>query len=232
MDTAIGILEWTNEHSNGSYPLTQPINPQDFIVDASFLQFDGFIPVLKSLSVRQGKATLVVLTDAGDISVVVDRPSSSFFPGTFVELRSATRYLGRLVFGQGLPALFSIYLDTTLRLNIPFVPSVVRGVPSNSGVYALAGYTGDVVVNTGESAEVRSLFFSTSGNQVTWNAGWLGNQVTQQALKTLNGVTPINNAVFIEDSDLIKVEPQSGGVSLSVIGSLSRDIVAPTVKYG
>lgn len=231
MNNTIGILEWTNEHSVSSYPLAKAFTPQDFIVDASFVQFDGFVPVLKSITIKQGKATLVIITDAGDVSVVVSRPSSYYFPGYSVELRAGGRYLGQLVFGQGLVTLFSTHLDAVLKPNIAFLPSVVRGISSRGGLYSLAGYSGDVNVFTGVTPQLRTIFFDQLGNQVTWNAGWLGNQVEQQPLKTLNGVTPIGNALFIEDSDLVKVTPQGDGVLLSVVVPLSDEVISPVTKY-
>lgn len=231
MNNTVGILEWTNEHSNSSYPLSKPFVPQDFIIDASFVQFDGFVPTLKSITIKQGKATLVVTTDAGDISIVVSRPSATYFPGYSVELRSGDRYLGQLVFGQGLVSLFTIHLDTVLKPNIPFLSSVVRGISSRGGLYAFAGYSGDVNVNTGPTPQSRSIFFDINGNEVTWNAGWLGTQTQQQPLKTLNGVRPQANAVYIEDSDLIKATPQGDGILISVVVPLTHEVVSPVTKY-
>lgn len=231
MNNTIGILEWTNEHSNSSYPLSKPFTPQDFIVDAMFVQFDGFVPVLKTITIKQGKATIVVTTDAGDVSVIVSRPSISYFPGFAVELRAAGRFLGQLVFGQGLVTLFSTHLEAVLKPNISFLPSVVRGISSRGGLYSLAGYSGDVNVYTGPTPQSRSIFFNQSGNQVTWNAGWAGNQLQQQPLKTLNGVAPRGNALFIEDSELIKATPQGDGVLVSVVVPLTNVAVSPVTRY-
>ena len=233
MNNTIGILEWTNENSNSSYPLSQPFPLQDFIVDATFVQFDGFVPVLKMITIEQGQATIVLTTDAGDVPVVVSCPPVSYFPGYAVEFRSGERYLGQLVFGQGLVTLFTMYLNTVLKPNIPFVPSVVRGVSSHSGVYAIAGYVGNVNVYTGPSPQNRTIFFGIAGNQVTWNAGWLGNQIQQVPLKTLNGVLPVEgtNALFIEDSDLIKVTPQGDGILVSVVVPLANEVVSPVTSY-
>lgn len=231
MNNTIGILEWTNEHSNSSYPLSKPFSPQDFIVDASFVQFDGFTPILKTITVKQGKATIVLTTDAGDVSAVVSRPGISYFPGYVLEFKSGNRYLGQLTFGQGLVTLFATYLDAVLKLNIPFIPSVVRGVSSRCGLYALSGYSGDVNVFTGSTPQTRSIFFDVSGNDVIWNAGWLGTQTQQQPLKTLNGVTPRANALFIEDSDLIKATPQGDGILVSVVVPLTSEVISPVTKY-
>lgn len=231
MPTRVGILEWTNEHSVTNYPLSKPLTPLDFIVDASFVQFDGFIPVLKTVTVRRTQLILVILTDAGEVQVVVNKPSSITFPGTAVVVRGGGRYLGVLTFGQGLVDIFVRYLDAVLKPNIPFVPSVVRGVNSKGGVYSLAGYSGDVEVTTGPTPKERALFFEQAGNQVTWNAGWPGTLVDRVPLKSLNKVLPIGNNVFIEDSDLIKITPTGNNLNVSVILPISTEVISPSQRF-
>lgn len=231
MANRIGILEWSNEHSVTSYPLSKAMKPLDFIVDASFVQFDGFIPVLKTVVVTRTQLILTITTDAGDVKVTINKPATSTFPGTSVSLESGNRYLGVLVFGQGLADIFTQHLDATLKVNIPFLSSVVRGINSSSGVYSIAGYSGDVDVVTGATPQERSLFFGVDGNRVTWNAGWLGTRVEKVPLKSLNSVLPIGNAVFIEDSDLVKISPSGNDLQVGVIVPLSSEVISPAKKY-
>lgn len=231
MATRIGILEWTNEHSTTNYPLSKPMSPIDFIVDASFVQFDGFVPVLKTVTVKRTQLILALQTDAGEVKVTINKPSSSTFPGGSAVVMGGGRYLGELTFGQGLVNIFVQHLDAVLKLNIPFVPSVVRGVSSKSGVYSLAGYSGDVDVVTGATPQERALFFGQAGNQVTWNAGWLGTFIDRVPLKSLNKVLPIGNNVFIEDSDLIKITPSGNNLNVAVVVPLSTEVISPAQKY-
>ncbi|RTL07814.1 hypothetical protein EKK58_01315 [Candidatus Dependentiae bacterium] len=204
----------------------------DFIVDASFIQFDGFVPVLKTVTVKRTQLVLALQTDAGEVKVTVNKPSSATFPGTGVTIQSGNRYLGTLTFGQGLVNIFTQHLDAVLKLNIPFVTSVVRGVNSKAGVFSLAGYSGDVDIVTGNTPQERALFFRQAGNQVTWNAGWLGTLVDRVPLKSLNKVLPIGNNVFIEDSDLIKITPIGNNLDVSVILPISREVISPAQRYG
>lgn len=227
MANRLGILEWTNEHSLSNYPLSKPMSPMDFIVDASFVQFDGFIPVLKSITVQRTQLILALLTDAGEVKVTVAKPASTFFPGTSVTLESGNRYLGSLTFGQGLLTIFVNHLDAVLRPNIPFHPSVVKGISSKNGVYAIGGYSGDVEFTTGATPQTRALFYGVEGNMVTWNAGWLGTHLDRTPLKSLNNVLPVNNNVFIEDSDLIKVTPVGSNLDVSVILPLTGEVISP-----
>ena len=231
MTNTYGILEWTNEHSLSGYPLTRSFAPNDFIVDASFVQFDGFVPVLKTLLVSQTKIVLTITTDAGDVAVPVSKPISSYFPGQTVAVVAGDRQLGYLVFGQGLPAIFSLHLDTLLKLNIPFSPGVVRGVSSRAGVFSITGYDQSVNIRTGDSATSRSIFFDLAGNLVTWNAGWLDSKDERTPLKTLNGMTPVNNAVFIQDSDIIKVTPQGDTVLVRVAVPVGHSVISPVTTY-
>ena len=226
MNKTYGILEWTNENSLSAYPLTKRIEPADFIVDASFLQFDGFTPVLKTVTVTSSKLTILLLTDAGEVSVSVNRPTSSYFPGYAVAVDSGDRHLGYLVFGQGLVTVFATYLDATLRLNIPFSPSVVRGVSSKAGVYSLEGFYGEVVISTGEDPAEQTIMLKDVGDtypgegyaEMEWSAGSLGKYHDQQPLLSLNGVSPLDNALFLHESEVIKISPHGNlvGISLAV----------------
>lgn len=239
MNKSYGILEWTNENSLSAYPLSRRMDPPDFIVDATFLQFDGFTPVLKSVTVTSSKLTLVLTTDAGDVSVSVNRPTSSYFPGYSVSVDTSDRHLGYLVFGQGLVTMFALHLDATLKLNIPFSPSVVRGVSSRAGVYSLEGLYGDVVISTGENPEDRTVMLTNvtddypeSGNiEVEWSAGSLGRYREEQPLLTINGVSPLDNALFLQESEVIKVSPNGNKVGISLAVPIGHTSISPATTY-
>lgn len=239
MSNEYGVLEWTNENSNSSYPLASPFILNDFIVDAVFHQFDGFIPILKTVTVAQQVATLVITTDAGDVTVEVQKPGVVYSPDYWVEIfepGTPLRSLGYLVFGQGLVQLFATYFNTTLRPGIPFLASVVRSVNSAAGVYSVQARVRSLELDTGATKVTQSIFFdvNTDTSTVTWNAGTLTPVVTTIGtvpLKTLNGVAPLNNAVFIEDSSLIKVTPQSNSVLIELAVPVTHDVISPVLKY-
>lgn len=232
MDNTYGVLEWTNENGLSGYPLVEPFVLPDFIVDASFTQFDGFIPIFKSVVVGVASLAIVLTTDVGDISAVIPKPLPSYFPGAFsVAVVAGNRQLGFLTFGQGLAAIFVDYANITLTPGISFHSSVVRGVNSSAGVYLIEGYTGDVNIFTGITKPEQSLFFDIAGNTVTWNAGSLPVASAAVPLKTLNGITPLSNAIFIEDSDIIKVTPVNDTLEISVGVPVDYGAISPATTY-
>lgn len=234
MSTNFGILEWSNEHSQSSYPLSQLFEQNDFIVDASFVQFEGFVPIFKSLSILQRVMTLVLTLDSGDVSVEIIKPSTSYFPGQYVQEIydvSGERRAGRLVFGGGLPEMFSKHISTALQVNIPFLPSVVRGISKKMGVYSIEGQYGGVNIYTGLSKITQTLFFDIVNNAVTWNAASVPVSINTNPLKTLNGVVPIANAILIDDSDIIKVTPRGDTVLISVAVPIAFNSISPATKY-
>src|SRR4051812_31232458 len=107
------------------------------------------------------------------------------------------RYLGSISFGDGFLTVMASLANTTTTFNIPFAANTVVDVPSTSGVYSIQGLAGDVTV---EGATVKHIFFGVTGNDVLWNAVGLSDPLTFQPLKTINGVSPINNSVSLADS--------------------------------
>lgn len=231
MKNSYGILEWANENSNSSYPLSSLFELRDFLVDASFVQFDGFVPTLKNIAVSQTNAVLTLILDIGEVKVTILKPDIAYSPGYSTEIRNANRHLGYLVFGQGLPRLFETHLNTTIQINTQFLPSVVCGINPNGGVYSIQGYTGDVEVYTGPTKPEQTLFFDVAGNDVTWNAGSLTAQANTPPLKTLNGVKPILNAAFIADTDILKLTTKGDSVQIDLVGSVGSEVISPTQTY-
>jgi hypothetical protein len=68
-----GILAWQNENGLQHYPLVKDTIVKDFIVDASFIQFDNFIPILHSIEVKANKILVTILFDLESVTVEIQR---------------------------------------------------------------------------------------------------------------------------------------------------------------
>ena len=56
-------LSWQNENALSSYPFSEDIDVQDFIVDAKFVQFDNFLPILNYVLVERDRLNLTMTFD-------------------------------------------------------------------------------------------------------------------------------------------------------------------------
>lgn len=216
------ILPWTNENSLQSFPLSASFLRDDFIVDANFVQFDNFSPVFVRLVVTNTNSTATILTDVGEMSIVVPASSTN---QTFTLRTSSLRFLGSITFGPGAALMCSQYADQAFEVNIPFLPTVVKSIYSGGGVYSISGLTGAVTL---AEADVT---YTVNQQAVTLNC--ITKQpgtVTINPLLSINGVPAHNNAIFIHEGDLIKLTPSTGFVTLSADTSPTQSI-QPTLKY-
>ncbi len=221
-----GIFEWENELEQSHYPLTKDIGLKAVIIDASFQQFDNFIPVLKKIAVVVDALTITIQTDAGNITVNIN---TADVQGTVKKLvASNTRYLGCLTLGTGVTDYINNNAGTVQNIAVPFVSSSVRSVPSKAGVYTLEKDYGSL-----EFLTDNNLFFDVVGQTVTWNALHTPPivQVALTPLKTINGVEPTNNAISVEDSDLLKVTQGVGKLTFSLANSVLNNTISPTQNY-
>jgi hypothetical protein len=220
MSSPLGILEWRDGHQLGGWPLAGRLDPAGFLVDASFWQLDGFVPVLSAVTVGTASLDLDLLVDEGRVSVAVAAGSE--------EVRvtgPSGRALGSLVFGPGLPEMLALWSGRRRVLNLPFQPAAVQGVPSSLGLFSLQGLSGDVRL-TGKDGVV---FFDQAGQEVTWNAGALPAEDPRKPLLSLNGIRPVGGALYLRESALLKAEPRQDKVRLSLPAALNSSVVIPTL---
>jgi hypothetical protein len=139
------VLPWQNENSLTSYPLVYPLDYDGFIVGASFIQFDYFIPVLGTIFVGSGSVEVTITFDCGEVT---QSYSETEYHAGVREIRfmdGEDRYLGCLTVGEQANFLWDNFRGQKLVKNIPFLPSVVWSIPSKDAVYALDSIYGDVV---------------------------------------------------------------------------------------
>ncbi len=229
---ASNILDWQNEHALTDYPLSAFIGYNDVVVDASFIQFDNFVPVLKTIAITDLAVTFTIEFDRETLDVVVEQ--TSFEPQAGVRIYGANnRYLGCLVLSHGVNNLFVLNAGTVQTLNIPFAATTVTSISTAGGVYSIDEQFGDLEFDTGLTDLVQEIFFAIDGNVVTWNAVGYPELPTDsiQALKTLNGAIPLHNAVNITETALVKITPQFGGLTFSLANGVLNDNIAPLAKY-
>ena len=225
--STIGILNWQNENARTGYPLVNnELVRNNLIVDAAFIQFDGFVPTLQTIQVSATTLIVTVLFDIGSVSVNLN--SSDFATGirhiSFYDNANNynKRYLGRIVFGNGVYDLWSQSVSQILTFNVQFEASIVRSIPSASGVFSIGGFFGDLEFNGNDT----SIFFNThqSPNWITFNA--VENHklpsVAPLVFKQINLVPPTNNNIYIGDNDVINITNAfDGSVLVSLVGNNS-----------
>jgi hypothetical protein len=232
MENLYGVLEWRNEHSNNAYPLSSPLFIADLLVDANFVQFEGSLPVFKSLAVTYTVATLTLTIAAVDYAITLTKPSTDTYASlTSVKIYDNTdNYLGSLSFGVGLYQLFDRFVNTVHTINIPFLPICVNYLSGSAGVYSIAGVYGAVNFNTADNG-VKHIFHHITDQQVEWNAVTVPPLEAGTALKTLNHKAPIENNIQIKDNPVLRFIPDGGGLSVKLATSLANVKILPTTDY-
>jgi hypothetical protein len=223
-------LNYQNENELSGYPLRQGLEVANVISDASFIQFDNFVPVLKTILVDADKITVSVLFDSGLIDNITFLKSNYSEILNFVRVYQVDpynptnihyRFLGTLTFGSGLPRLWSAYVGRKIVFDVPFTPETVRSIPSSGGVYTFDGCYG--AVDLGSTQEDSSIFYNSvpASRSLVFNAvaGHVVESVSSPGLKMINLVKPLNNNINIISNDVIKFNSFNAA-------SLTIDLVA------
>lgn len=221
-------LEWENQNGVSSYPflIDAPLN--NIVVDASFIQFENFIPILNYVQVSAASLTFNIIYDTGISNFTLTQ--SDYNSGlNFIRLFASTRYIGRLVFGPGVNTLWNNYVGQQINFNLPFVSTTVRGISNTCGVFSISGLYGGIEFTRTTLDE--NIFFNTASNNVTFNAV-ANNQFPTtppaQALKLLNLLAPVDNNIFLSSSDVVQISGNStGSIAVSLVGSNPLSNLAP-----
>lgn len=208
------VLAWDNENTLSPYPLTKSFGYDSLLIDANFVQFDSFIPVLKSIQLTDDSITLIINFDFVTKKLVYTI-SELVTPGATKTIKHNDRYLGTLVFGTGIGKFInSNGNQTLLTVNIPFLAHTVRSIPSKAGVFTLDDKYGNLTFLSDNY-----ISYDVTDNDVTFNAVAYPALSNEPYLKTLNSVGPTNNSVFIKNTDIIKVAGDSSTVTVSLVGT-------------
>ena len=231
-------LDWQNENSLSNYPFTEKQDIQDFIVDASFIQFDNYTPILNSVVVADDRLRISMTFDYGTDETIVFMRSAYNQGEQYRQLRIYTpdkdRYLGVLVFGEALADLWQKALGATLKFKGSFLPELSKSIPSNAAVYSFDGNYGDVTL--GRASTDSAIFYNTSLslNAITCNAVQnhaVPENSVKEGLRKINLVPPLNNNINLVSNDVVKIKAFNGA-SLTielVSGASSSSFVIPTL---
>lgn len=216
----LNVLSWQNESSLSPYPLAKSIGYDNLLIDANFVQFDAFSPVLKTLTVGSDKYIFEIVFDRVTKLVEVDKADLTGVPFD-VTIYDGTRYLGKLVLGPEALAIYDLLGSRTLKTNTKFLQFLVKSIPSNCGVYSIDSFFGDLSFLHDDH-----IWYEGSGQNITFNAVALEGLTDEPYLKTLNLVPPANNNLNITESEIIKVTGAGIGlVTISVVGTSVSNLV-------
>lgn len=210
---------WTTETSSTPYPFTTSFGYDSFITAANFIQYDDFIPVLKTIEITAADLIISIQFDVGVKKIVIDKANLAL--GYTVKVYDNTRYLGKLVFGYGYSKLLSEFpLNTIKIIDIPFLSFLVKSIPTNCGIYSFNKQFGALSLLAGDHVQL-----ATTGNDVTFNAVPERTTIAETYLKSLNLVGPKDNSVFINSNEIIKVSGQNSYVEISLVGNKAKDLL-------
>jgi hypothetical protein len=242
------VLSWQNEHALSSFPLEEPFELENFLVDAAFVQFDGFVPVLRKIVVSAESIAVTLLFDEGEVTADYLKSSNTYFLKFY---GTNDRYLGTLVFGAGLQLLWAGYVGQKLDRNIKFLAHLVRSVPLKDAVYTFDSLYGSLILDSSidstavvalPNTQTQSL---STGKTVFYNLDKPSERITFNAvknhgiystadgikpLKKINLVSPIDNNIYLASNDIIKFTSfNNKRLNISLVGESAGASIVPTL---
>ena len=233
-------LSWQNENALSNYPFEEDFEVNDFIVDASFIQFDGFNPVMTGVFVDKDYISLDIIFDTQE-KITVNLYKDSYSLGSsYRRLKiydpDTDRYFGTLTFGAGTETLWSTYVGRKITQTRKFSPSTVRSIPFNDAVYLFDGMFGDLALS--RSIEDKSIFYNTYKDNINNKCSVVFNAVYGHAplytdpgvLRKINLVSPVNN-VNLAANDIIKItQVDNAYISIDLVsGDAAKTFSLPTL---
>jgi hypothetical protein len=229
-------LNWQNENALSSYPLTEAGDFQDFIVDAKFVQFDNFVPVLNYVQVNNTNIVFTITFDSGQLTTPPFLKSVYALGPAYRSLQiytdSGDRYLGSITLGPGAASLWETSTGRKLLYDLPFAAQTVRSIPSADAVYTLDSNYGDVIL--GRSASDKTIFYNTTADSVVFDAvthHTIDDPSVLNGLRKINLVSPVKNNINLASNDIIKVDVVNGAsltISLNA-GAASNNSLIPSL---
>ena len=216
----LSTLSWTTETSLSPYPLSKSFGYDSFLIDANFVQFDGFVPILKTIKVADASLEITIKFDLVEKKLSYLKTDITTI-GSLKKIYDNERYLGTLVFGSGVTALIgSLGNQSTVTVNLPFLAHTVKAIPSGAGLYSIDAKYGELSFSSDNY-----ISYDVDDNDIEFNAVAYPPASEELYLKTLNSVGPTNNNVFIKNTDIIKVTGGTSTVTISLVGSTLKGLL-------
>jgi hypothetical protein len=250
------VLGWQNENGLTNYPFVDPFDIQDLFVDASFIQFDNFIPRLSSVLVGSDYISITITFDSGDSMGTITHTDYINGNRAIRYYDSVTnRYLGCLTTGEGVNTAWASFVGQDIRRNQPFISSTVRSIPSKDAVYTLDNSYGDITFSSSQDVadvytDIGGIVYQTvaGGNTVFYNINNSIPAITFNAvanhaipannkiypLKKINLVNPIKNNVYLDSNDVVKFNSiNNQNLSIYLVGQngAGSSIVPSTLSH-
>jgi len=233
------VLNWQNENTLTHYPFSEELAHAGVIVDANFIQFDSFIPVLNYITVDSDRLTFAITLDFGQLTNAQILKSVYLADDAtkVVNLYNAdsTRFVGSLSIGIGALELWKNYTGQKLTYNKAFDPSVVKSIPSKDAVYTLDGLYGDVVLSrtTADSTVFYNCVNNAQERYMVFNAvaGHQIDPIQRNGLRKINLVRPLNNNINLAANDVLKFNSiNNAALSVALVsGTPTASFTLPTL---
>ena len=159
-----GILEWRDNDIANSYPFEKDSELNAVFSDATFVQYDNFIPSVQTVAVTSEGVTFNFLFDDGARAVTVAKDNC--VDGFVTQVRFGSRYYGKFVLAVGVEAL-AMRVGLTLAPKVKFSGVVIRSISSKSGIFTINGAPG---LTTYEVTSDYVNRLNVAGQNVTWSA--------------------------------------------------------------
>ena len=236
-------LSWQNEAALSNHPFELELEVKDVIVDAKFVQFDNFIPVLNHIEVERNSLRLTITFDYGQNNSVLLLKSDFIQGDKYKCVRiydpSGYRYMGTLTIGAGAYNLWDLYVGRKLTYNIPFASYIVRSIPSKDAVYLFDDSFGDIEL--GRTLDDTTIFYNTAAlennstglNAIIFNAvGGHAIDVVENVngIKKINLVPPDNNNITLSSNEVIKINTDFNTLTINLVaGKPSATFSVPSL---
>lgn len=204
-------LGWQNQNGLSNYPLETAFEQQDFLTDARFVQFDGFVPRIDYVFVENNSIKLSITFDYGQ-NTNIEFFKSQYDQGEHrrhlkIYQPITDRYLGALCFGTGVEKLLSNSVGKKIAGPFKFDVTTVISIPSKDAVYTLDDMFGDITLS--RTYEDKTIFYNNNSdlNTITFNAVSKAeiSSGDRQGLRKINLVPPVNNNINLLANDTIKL---------------------------
>lgn len=227
-----------NENALSNYPFHLAQEIKEIIVDAKFVQFDAFIPILDNIVITSDRLELTVIFDYGKNTDIILLKDNYLMGEPYKAVRIYTsdksRYLGMLTFGAGVLELWKSYVGRKLSYSSAFLPETTASIPSNDAVYTFDGNHGEVQLS--RTAADTTVFYNTSLdlNSITLNAvggHTIPEDSKKEGLRKINLVTPLHNNINLASNDVIKIKSfNSSSLTIELVsGSPAKAFTIPTL---
>jgi hypothetical protein len=216
----LNVLSWNNESGLSPYPLVKSFGYDDLIIDANFIQFDNYVPILQTIIASDDIFQFTIKFDNLIKTIIVNKLDLLGTPHT-VLIKESTRYLGKIVLGTNAANLYDELANRTLTLNIAFLSFLVKSIPSTAGVYKLQSNFGELAITSDDY-----IWYNQTNNNVEFNAVAYDQHTNDTYLKSVNSVLPIDNSLYIQDSETIKITPGNSTFTVSLRGLSIGNIAA------